>query len=469
MTLLMKTGKLLGMALLLSLIFVVIPKVSLAASSRTAEVKIFDSSSLTLQENFSAFADKFKGGASVALCDLDADNIDEIVVGSGPGASPEIKIFNADGTPKYAEGFLAFSKGFTGGVNVACGDLDADGQAEIVAGPKSNSNLQVKIFNKFGQPIMGSGFYAYDKLLTGGLNIAIGDIDGSGLNEIIVAPTVGLNSLVKVFNRNGSALPITFHPFKAEYTGGVSLTAADVDGDGNDEIVFGVLSQDESLVKVIKADPSQTVIGSFYAFPKNFKGGVNVSTSDVNDDNLEEIIVAANSGGVPEVKGFTYRGTSVGIKFLAYEKSFSGGVQVSAGDLNNDNQDEFVTTPTVKIAPGKVDRIEVDLSEQRLYAYSSGQMINTSLVSTGIPGMDTHTGTFRISQKIYSKLYSGPNYYLPNTLWNMRFDGPRLLHSAYWHNDFGRRKSHGCVNLPIPEAKWLYERTPIGTTVIVRN
>jgi lipoprotein-anchoring transpeptidase ErfK/SrfK len=144
-------------------------------------------------------------------------------------------------------------------------------------------------------------------------------------------------------------------------------------------------------------------------------------------------------------------------------------VQVSTGDVNSDGIDEVVTAPLKKYLSNTVDRIEVDLSEQRLYAYEKGQLIKTFLVSTGIPGMDTQVGTFRITQKIYSKNYSGPGYYLPNTLWNMRFDGSRLLHSAYWHHDFGRRKSHGCVNMPIPEAEWMYVHTPMGTTVIVRQ
>ena len=90
-------------------------------------------------------------------------------------------------------------------------------------------------------------------------------------------------------------------------------------------------------------------------------------------------------------------------------------------------------------------------------------------MSTGLVGTPTRPGNFIISQKVYSKNYSGPGYYLPNTLWNMRFDGQRLLHGAYWHNNFGHPMSHGCVNIHYDNAKWLYENTPIYTEVIVKN
>lgn len=113
--------------------------------------------------------------------------------------------------------------------------------------------------------------------------------------------------------------------------------------------------------------------------------------------------------------------------------------------------------------------IEVDLSEQKLKAWEGDSLYLETLVSTGLPGTPTPTGEFRIWIKLRAAKMSGGTkgtssyYYLPNVPYIMYFEGsvaPRAkgfgLHGAYWHNDFGRPKSHGCVNLPIPEAEKLY-------------
>ena len=135
-----------------------------------------------------------------------------------------------------------------------------------------------------------------------------------------------------------------------------------------------------------------------------------------------------------------------------------------------------VTTlePTVKEiglagAPstGQGKEIVIVLSEQRLYAWESGTLANTSLVSTGLPGYDTPVGTFATFNHIKDHTMAGPGYYLPHVPNSMYFVGLIALHGAYWHNDFGQVKSHGCVNLPLDFAEWLFNWTPFGTTVRV--
>ena len=64
---------------------------------------------------------------------------------------------------------------------------------------------------------------------------------------------------------------------------------------------------------------------------------------------------------------------------------------------------------------------------------------------------------------------TGPGYNLPNVPWTMYFYGGYAIHGAYWHNNFGQRMSHGCVNMKPNEAKWLFNWTPKGTLVVVRK
>ncbi len=114
--------------------------------------------------------------------------------------------------------------------------------------------------------------------------------------------------------------------------------------------------------------------------------------------------------------------------------------------------------------------IEVNLSTQTLTVWRGSTKISSSLVSTGKPGFSTPTGTYYISTKYPSvtmaACVNGECWNTPGVPWAMLFrSGGFYIHGAYWHNDFGKVRSHGCVNLPVPYAEWLYGWTPSGTRV----
>lgn len=105
--------------------------------------------------------------------------------------------------------------------------------------------------------------------------------------------------------------------------------------------------------------------------------------------------------------------------------------------------------------------IEIDLSEQRLYAHEGDRIVYNFLVSTG-KWAPTPTGEFRIWIKLRYTTMSGGNkadntyYYLPNVPYTMFFYKGYGLHGTYWHNNFGQPMSHGCVNLSIPDSEKLF-------------
>lgn len=111
--------------------------------------------------------------------------------------------------------------------------------------------------------------------------------------------------------------------------------------------------------------------------------------------------------------------------------------------------------------------ITVVLHEQRVYAYQDGQLVRNVLVSTGLPGTPTVTGTYHIYVKYSAQLMTGPGYYLPGVPWVMYFYQGYSFHGAYWHHNWGHPMSHGCVNMPIDEALWLYQWAEVGTPVTV--
>ena len=113
--------------------------------------------------------------------------------------------------------------------------------------------------------------------------------------------------------------------------------------------------------------------------------------------------------------------------------------------------------------------IDIDLSAQRLVAYEGQHAVMQTAVSTGRPWTPTPTGRFRIYRKVRSQTMSGPGYHVPDVPYVMFFHGSYTLHGCYWHSNFGHPMSHGCVNLPMAEAKWLYNWAPVGTLVVVHR
>lgn len=105
--------------------------------------------------------------------------------------------------------------------------------------------------------------------------------------------------------------------------------------------------------------------------------------------------------------------------------------------------------------------IEVDLSDQRLFAWDGDKLIYDFAISSG-KWAPTPEGNFRIWVKLrYSLMHGGSKedgtyYYLPNVPYVMYFYGGYGIHGTYWHNNFGTPMSHGCVNLSIPDAAALF-------------
>lgn len=111
-------------------------------------------------------------------------------------------------------------------------------------------------------------------------------------------------------------------------------------------------------------------------------------------------------------------------------------------------------------------RIEVDLSEQRLrYFYGEYGEQGNFLISSGLRSTPTPVGTFNIQKKKPTVNYGGRGYSYPNTKWNLQFMPRYYIHGAYWHNNFGKPMSHGCVNVDYKNMEKLYEFADEGTEV----
>ena len=129
---------------------------------------------------------------------------------------------------------------------------------------------------------------------------------------------------------------------------------------------------------------------------------------------------------------------------------------------------EYVAPQPPVAASGNGARwIDVDLTNQMVYAYEGDVVVNSFIVSTGTWLTPTVTGEYKIYVKIRSGNMHGPGYFLPDVPYIMYFYKGYGLHGTYWHNNFGTPMSHGCVNLRTDEAAWLFDWASVGTVVNV--
>lgn len=126
-------------------------------------------------------------------------------------------------------------------------------------------------------------------------------------------------------------------------------------------------------------------------------------------------------------------------------------------------RDLSMLTPLEEMPEGEDRWIRVDLSEQVVVAYEDDKPIRGFVVSSGLPGTPTVTGTFRIRMKVRAQTMTGGDpslgtyYNLPNVEWVQYFYADYGFHGTYWHNNFGNPMSHGCINMTNADAKWLFD------------
>jgi hypothetical protein len=159
-------------------------------------VKVFSGKDSSLLRSFFAF-NGFQGGVHVAAGDLDGDGRDDLFTVAGPGGNGHVKVFSGSNGTQLAS-FFAFP-GFSGGVRVAAGDLNGDGRADVITAAGPGGGPHVKVFDgKTGTELLS--FFAYDAAFSGGVNVAVGDVTGDGLNDIITGAGPGGGPHIKVFD-----------------------------------------------------------------------------------------------------------------------------------------------------------------------------------------------------------------------------------------------------------------------------
>jgi len=126
--------------------------------------------------------------------------------------------------------------------------------------------------------------------------VAVGDVNGDGIPDIITGPGPGGGSLVKVFNGRDGSLLQSFNAYGSGVTDGIYVASADVNGDGLADIITGTESGSQPLVQVFSG-LDDTLLASFLADDASMTGGVRVAAGDVNGDGKADIIWYDSAAG----------------------------------------------------------------------------------------------------------------------------------------------------------------------------
>jgi len=188
-------------------------------------------------------------------------------------------------------------------------------------------------------------FFPFEATFTGGVQTALADVNGDLIPDLIVAAGVGGAPRVAIYDGvNWNPIFDSF-VFESELRGGVTVAAGDVNGDGFAELIVGAGVGGGPRVRVLDLK-NDVVLYDFFAFDSNQRGGVNLAAGDINNDGTTDLIIGAGIGTEPVVRVLDGSNPTIELRsFSPYSRLYRGGVSVAAGDLNGDNRADIVTAP----------------------------------------------------------------------------------------------------------------------------
>jgi DNA-binding beta-propeller fold protein YncE len=312
-------------------------------SQKTADT-ITDSSSSSIPiaegTSFFAYSSTLRGGYHTGAGNILGGNDEEIIIGSGEGMGPQVRIFDSTGNLKSQ--FFAFDSDLRNGVVVSACDVNDDGFDEVIAAQGRGGWPLVRIFDGYGNKL--SEFYALDGKFLGGMNLSCGDTDGDGVHEIVVAARYGGGPHVLVYNLQGRILT-NFMAYDPNFRGGINVSTLDMDGDGRDEIVTGPqFGAPHVQIFQIRPNELKRLSPGFYAFHPQYRGGVSVAGVDTDGNGVKELLIGVGEDAAPLVKVYNIQEELLN-QFYVYATTFLGGVNLAGGDVDGDGADELLTVP----------------------------------------------------------------------------------------------------------------------------
>jgi trimeric autotransporter adhesin len=278
------------------------------------DVRVYRGSG-ALAYSFSVFGAGGNAATRVAMADFNRDGTPDVVAGTGPGRTTRVEVRNGE-TRAVLFSVQPFEDAFSGGVYVAAADLNADGVPELVITPDEGGGPRVDIYSGVGFTKASSFFGIDDPAFRGGARPATGDLDGDGQADLVVAAGFGGGPRVagynggSAFRGNPTRLFSDFFAFEESLRNGVFVALGDLDGDSKAELIAGGGPGGGPRVTAFSGaglrenDPTRTA-ANFFAGDPNTRGGVRVAARDLNADGLSEVLAGTGPGATPAVDAYS--------------------------------------------------------------------------------------------------------------------------------------------------------------------
>ncbi|MFM7098895.1 MAG: hypothetical protein ACKO16_15915, partial [Gemmataceae bacterium] len=301
-------------------------------------VHVYPANSSTASTTVTPFPG-FQGEVRIVRADFNNDGTPDIVASMGAGGLPIVRIINGANTSDTLLEVMAYDRAFTGGVFVAMADINHDNILDIVTGAGAGGGPHVKVFSGINSAEIAS-FYAYTTAFTGGVSVAAADLDGDGYAEIATGAGPGGGPHVKVFNGNGYGMVKEFMAYTMDFTGGVYVSIGDFLSDGKMEIITGAGAGGGPHVKIWDY-LSNNIDGELMAYTKFttnsgqvidalFSGGVRVALADANGDGVNDLVTGAGPGGGPHVEVFAGFRLDLLMNFFSGDRDDGRGIFVGS-------------------------------------------------------------------------------------------------------------------------------------------
>jgi hypothetical protein len=294
-------------------------------------VIVRDANTNQVVASFLAYDGAFRGGVRVAVGHFNNDTVPDIVTAPGAGGGPHVRVFNG-ATGEEIFGLMAYDPAFRGGAFVAVGDVNRDGFDDIITAPGAGGGPHVKVFSGANGGLLRQ-FMAYSTIFRGGVTVAAGDVNGDGFTDIITGAGPGGGPHVLAFSGANGGILSSFFAYATNFAGGVFVAAGDVNADGRADIITGPGIGGGPHVVAFDA-LSKQVLFSQLVFPTNvtqfgpYTSGARVASYDVNLDGSDDIIVSPGRGFRPRVRIIdSFTQVALG-EFDAASPSFLGGIFV---------------------------------------------------------------------------------------------------------------------------------------------
>ncbi len=229
-----------------------------------------------------------------------------ILIGAaGKGAQPRIRVYNDRGVMESE--FLAYDKGFRGGITSAIGDVDGDGEEELVTVPGPTGGPHVRVFSFEG--VLKYEFFAGNAKDSTGLRLTLGDMNRDGADDILITQFMTRNiPIIRIYDYEGNRMNEFKVKGKEKSVGSIHMVVGDVDGDNELDIVT-IPVESKGMIHVLSA--LGKVKSSWYPFGKKYSKSLAIALGDIFSQGTDRIIVVSLQGKKIQLKMFDEKGVQL--------------------------------------------------------------------------------------------------------------------------------------------------------------